>query len=185
MQDPKSQGLLYFYFDFTDESKRSTGSAIRSLIRQLYDTKTATQEVLNLLYQNSLAKGDRPGIQVLASTLQAMLDKCDGVWIVLDGLDECETRGQRATDGVMAWVKNIRSRTNVHLLVTSRPEQDIKSNIESWADAEQIVPLQSDLVADDIGAYIDTKVSQMDRWQNRAAIQELIKTTLKSKAGGM
>ncbi|KAJ3497611.1 hypothetical protein NLG97_g1762 [Lecanicillium saksenae] len=167
-QDRPSRSLLYFYFDFTDTTKRSTENAVRSLICQLYHKQAATREILKSVYEKTAKFGTKPGIQMLITTLKAMLDNCETAWIVLDGLDECETRDQHATDGVMRWI-----------------EQDIKSTIQSWADEERIIPLQSNLVADDIGAYIDTAVSQIDRWRKRPDIQESIKTTLKSKADGM
>lgn len=174
--------LLYFYFNFTDKSKRSTENAMLSLICQLYHQDIVARGVLDKIYAGA---NGRPGIEKLKTTLTDMLGVSKEAWIVLDGLDECESRGQHAADGVMPWIKSIRSAVNVHLLVTSRPEQDIKSAIESWADAEQIIPLQSNLVADDIGAYIDSKVNQMERWRDRPAIQQQMRTTLNSKADGM
>ncbi|KAJ6789603.1 hypothetical protein PWT90_09841 [Aphanocladium album] len=184
-QNTCSQGLLYFYFDFSDVSKRSTENAIRSLICQLYLKEAATREILDSIYETSANTGGKPGIQTLSNTLKVMLDKCVSAWIVLDGLDECETRDQHGADGLMQWIKGIRSCKNVHLLVTSRPEQDIKSSIEKWANEAQMIALQSSLVANDIEAYIDFEVNQMDRWHDRPAIQGLIKMTLKNKADGM
>lgn len=176
------QTLIYFYFTFNDKSKQSTESAIRSLICQLYHKKTDTRMVLDQVYASTK---EQPSIERLKTTFQAMLEKCGGVWIVLDALDECETRGQHSVDGITLWIKSIRSSTNARLLVTSRPEQDIKTNIEAWANKGQIISLQSDLVADDIVTYIHTKVNQLNRWQDRPAIQRLIVTTLKDNADGM
>ena len=57
--------------------------------------------------------------------------------------------------------------------------------LRHWLRKKQIIPLQSDLVADDIDAYIHAKVNQMDRWRDRPAIQLLITNTLKDNANGM
>lgn len=186
LQDRKAtaQSLLYFYFNFTDASKRLTENAVRSLADQLYHTSACTRGVLNTLFE--ACKEQQPSPRRLQVAFQDMLNECKEVWIVLDGLDECDTRSQYDANGIMPWLTNMKkSSKNIHLLVTSRPEQDIKFVIEEWAAPTQIISLQSDLVADDIGAYIKTKVDQMNRWRSRPDIQDLVKNTLKAKADGM
>ena len=114
-----------------------------------------------------------------------MIATCRDVWIIIDGLDECETR-ENAADSVTLWVKELRhSLPNVHILVTSRPEADIIACFEAWASAEEIVSLQSRLVADDISAYVCKRVEQMDRWQTEPGIQTIIATRLSEHADGM
>lgn len=181
-----SDGLLYFYFIFTDVEKRSTENAVRSLIVQLYNKNTEAQEVVDTLYNTHEKGGKQPTCSSLQKILQAMITECLDIWIILDGLDECETRGENATNSVMLWIKELRhSLHNVHILITSRPEEDIKSCIETWNSVEEIVPLQSRLVADDINAYIRTKVEQMDRWRTEPEIRTSITTTLSERADGM
>ena len=180
-----SQGLLYFYFIFTDVEERSTENAVRSLINQLYNKNTEAQEVLDNFYTLHEKGREQPTCSSLQKVLQNMIAKCLDVWIILDGLDECETRGEIATNSVMLWVRELRHSPNVHILITSRPEEDIKSCIEAWASAEEIVPLQCYLVADDISAYIRAKVERINRWQSQPEIQTLIATTLSERADGM
>lgn len=180
-----SQHLLYFYFNFTDVDKRSTTSAVRSLIDQLYRKSAGARSVVDSLHATHEKSGEQPTYASLQKALCEMIAKCCDVWVILDGLDECETR-ENAADSVMLWVRELRhSLPNVHILVTSRPEEDIKSCFEAWANAEETVPLQSRLVADDISAYIRKKVEQMDRWQTELEIQTLIATTLSEHADGM
>ncbi len=181
-----SQRLLYFYFIFTDVEKRSTENAVRSLISQLYNKNTEAQEVVDTLYTTYEKDKKKPTCASLQKVLQSMISKCLDVWIILDGLDECETRGENATNSVMLWVKELRhALPNAHILITSRPEEDIKSCIEAWAHAEEIIPLQSCLVAVDINAYIITKVEEMARWKSEPEIRSLIATTLSERADGM
>ncbi|KAH7031901.1 ankyrin repeat-containing domain protein [Macrophomina phaseolina] len=47
---------------------------------------------------------------------------------------------------------------NVHLLVTSRPEEDIYSAIKTTARTQDVIPIQSNLVAEDIRKYLRPKV---------------------------
>lgn len=77
---------------------------------------------------------------------------------------------------------------NVNILATSRPEQDIQSYIKKWAREQDIIQIQSDLAAEDIRAYIHTKVREHDglsRWQWRTDVQDEIESALTQKAYGM
>lgn len=65
----------------------------------------------------------------LCTTLLDMIQKLGQVWIVLDTLDECDIR--KRTEELLPWIKDLVSKqTNVHVLVTSRPEQEIEAPIK-------------------------------------------------------
>ena len=119
-----------------------------------------------------------------------MLEQAGEVWIALDALDECRTRTGLPTEGVLSWIRNILNseHRNVHLLVTGRPEQDIQAEFNEWTSSGNRVLIQSDLIADDIYAYIHAKVREdkgFIRWQSRPEVQEEIETTLSKRADGM
>ncbi|KAK8124989.1 ankyrin repeat-containing domain protein [Apiospora kogelbergensis] len=89
-------------------------------------------------------------------------------------------------NGLLLWIKRIReSGVNVHMLVTSRPEYDIKAAIEGWACDDEIIPAQSSLVEADIEAYIKVRINQVDEWRAPPDIQKEIENTLVQKANGM
>lgn len=93
-----------------------------------------------------------------------MIAKCHNIWIVIDGLDECETCSRYTIDSVFIWIENLHSSLpNVHILITSWLEEDIKSYIKAWTGAQDIIPLQFKLVVDNIDTFIHTKVQQMTR----------------------
>lgn len=179
-----SQSLLYFYFDFGNKEKRSTEGAVRSLIDQLYRKSIETRAVVDSLYAAHEKDGGQPTYASLENALHDMIAKCSNIWIILDGVDECEGRDERDKGSVMTWIKNLR-RGDVHILVTSRPEQDIESSFDKWLSAGERIALQSGLVADDIAAYINAEVNRMDGWREDREIQELMVTTLSKGANGM
>ncbi|KAM3533326.1 hypothetical protein MY4038_003446 [Beauveria bassiana] len=80
--------LVYFYFNFADVEKRSTEKAVRSLIDQLYRKCTPAQGLLNSFYAPYQKAGGQPSEDALQEILQAMMQECGEVWLVLDGLDE-------------------------------------------------------------------------------------------------
>jgi hypothetical protein len=118
-----------------------------------------------------------------------MIQQVDEVWIVLDALDECDTREGNRTK-LLLWMEGLLSPKlrNTHLLVTSRQEEDIESALSKWAGIEDMMPIQSDLVTDDIRAYVRARVKEDDglkRWRSSPDVQEEIETRLMEKACGM
>ncbi|KAF5521492.1 hypothetical protein CGCA056_v006881 [Colletotrichum aenigma] len=150
--EPYAESFLYFYFDFTDTSKQSLEKAIRSLIAQLYCNSQNVQAPLDSLYSSCKSPSRQPSIDILSTTFEAMVQQIGEVWIVLDALDECQTRTGPRNEGLLHWIERVlhSPQLNIHLLITSRPEHDIKSALERFVD-DQII-LQSDLVTEDIRA---------------------------------
>jgi hypothetical protein len=119
-----------------------------------------------------------------------MLDSMDNIHIVLDALDECRTRTGSHTEGLLSWMGDLigPKQRNIHLLVTSRPEQDIQSKLKDIVDAENVVRIDSASVTGDINAYIHSKVRKSNglrRWRQQPDIQDEIEEALKQKANGM
>jgi hypothetical protein len=79
-------------------------------------------------------------------------------------------------------------KAKVHLLVTSRPQEDIQSQITELASEDAMVPIQSDLITGDIRAYIRSRIRHdegLQRWRSRPDIQEEIEARLMEKVDGM
>lgn len=191
LEDNDVKKVLYFFFDFTNRDKRLFDKALGSLVLQLYCKNENTQKPLDSLY-DSCGKGiTRPSADQLFETFQNMLQHAGEIHVILDALDECQTRKEHPTGGLLTSIEALATsqQTNIHLLVTARPEQDITSSIESWARSEDIVPLQRRLVADDILEYIKARVRSnegpLKRWNGRPEVQNEIETRLSKEANGM
>jgi len=180
--------LLYFYFDFTDTHKQSLESVLRSLISQLYNKEEDVRTHLDLFY-SCQSGGQQPSIKSLCTIFRDTIKIAGEVWIVLDALDECQTRKSSPDGGLFNWIWDLRnSQVNIHFLVTSRPEEDIESAIEEWVSDEYIICLQSNLMGEDIQAYIWARVREhkgLSRWKMSPDIQEEIEAALVEKANGM
>lgn len=119
-----------------------------------------------------------------------MIEQVKEVWLVVDALDECRTRRGPWTEGLLSWIREVLNseQRNVHLLITSRPEQDIKSKIMEFARIGDVVHIQSSLITNDIRAYIRTRVRDdngLKRWRSQPEVQNEIETRLVEKADGM
>ncbi|OWT42470.1 NACHT and ankyrin domain protein [Pochonia chlamydosporia 170] len=184
------QGLLYFYFDFNNTGKQTLDSMVRSLISQLYSKGEDMWKELDSLYSSCQDGCRQPSCESLCKTFLRMIEGIKEVWIVLDALDECCTRQGLSTEGLLLWIRDLLTseQRNVHLLVTSRPEQDITSAVSGFADKEDIVPIKSDVITDDIRAYVHTRVREHEglrRWRSQPDVQDEIESRLVDQADGM
>jgi Cdc6-like AAA superfamily ATPase len=186
-----SQPLLYFYFDFNDTRKQNLEDMVASLVSQLYTKSERAQKSLDALFTSCASGRSKRSCQSLCKALTQMIEQAGEVWVVLDALDECRTRAGSETQGLLKWIAAFlnSNQRNVHLLITSRPEQDISSGLSEIApEGKAMVPIQSDLVKDDIETYVNAKVRYGDglkRWRNRPDVQDEIVSRLITKANGM
>jgi Cdc6-like AAA superfamily ATPase len=184
----RSQMLLYFYFDFTDSRMQSFENTIRSLVCQIYHQNESAQKHLDSLYSSVCRnKKEQPSFDSLQKTFTEMIGSLKEVWIVLDALDECTPRNE-----LLSWINSVAQdsfvQVNIHLLVTSRPEQDIKGAILRYASDEQMIAIQDDLLEADIRNYVQARVREhegLSRWRGNKEIQDQIEASLVDKADGM
>jgi len=187
---PSRQPLLYFYFDFNDTAKQTLESMVRSLISQLCYRYDDVWKQLDSLFSSCQDGRRQPTCESLCMVLLHTIEQIKEVWIILDALDECRTRKGPPAEGLLSWIKDLlgSEQRNVHLLMTSRPEQDIKSGLSEFVYDDNTVPIQSDLITNDIRAYVRKRVREDEgfkRWQGRLDVQDEIKTRLMEKADGM
>lgn len=185
-----SQPLLYFYFTFAEPDKQSLENMIRSLINQLYCKREDVQKELALLFSACDNGRQQPTTDTLWMTFLQVIRQVGEVWIILDALDECHEREWKRTEGMFSWMKDLLGfdEGNVHLLMTSRLEQHIESEVMQWACANDVVPIRGDGVAEDIRAYINMRIRQDDdlkRWRSHPSVQNEIEDRLTTKATGM
>src|ERR1700730_3562492 len=129
--DPSSS-LAYFYF--TDRSELE--DLIRSVISQL--SANATPAALAKLYDRYQQNRQHPPMKDLVASIPPILEGFGHVYLIFDALDECPKRWE-----LLRWLEGIISARldGVHLLVTSRWEEDIRASL---------VPLIPDVI--DIGS---------------------------------
>jgi hypothetical protein len=76
----------------------------------------------------------------------------------------------------------------LHLLVTSRKEQDIESSLEGLVEDSNIICLQSNVVDEDIRRYVHQRLAinkDLKKWQKDSDIVCKFETTLMEGAQGM
>ncbi|KAF5566205.1 ankyrin repeat [Fusarium phyllophilum] len=180
--------LLYFYITFTDKRKQSLEAILASLISQLYYNCQKSRHSIISLYSQCGSGRSEPNTEELKSTFREMLSLAGEVFIVIDALDEYQNRSTQR-HALFAWIESFGIEpVNTHLLVTSRPEHDIKTSIETWADSGSIIPLQTDNVGRDISDYtrdVVTKSPSFARWHGHTSTLDDIVNALTTRADGV
>jgi hypothetical protein len=182
--EPES-GLAYYYFDFKDTQKQQAANFLSSLIGQLCNQIDKVPDELKELYEKCKCGREKPSTQELELILPIVVKSLNNAYLVVDALDECPKGLER--EKLLKLVQRIMllSLSNLHLLVTSRPESDIK-NVLSLLLTGSVVSVQGSAVNSDIELYICEELamdSKLSKWPNH--IKADIKDTLVAGANGM
>lgn len=174
--------VAYFYFKMDDVSKRNHTGLLRSLIKQVFERSNRSSQALTQLF----GKGDQqPTSSQLLSTLYNMVSEFGHTYIVLDALDECEERDDlfEVLEEMGRW-----EGVNIHLLLTSRDEKDIKDSIESIDMNQDHIKLSAAVTKEDIRTYIRERLKTdraLKRWRAHPEVQQEIENSLTEKSDGM
>ena len=183
--------MAFFYFDFKDQLKQNSRTALSSLLIQLAAQSDTFCESLFALYIANDAGTQQASEHDLRECLENMLSLQDQgpIFIVLDALDECPNNAGTPSprENVLEFVEWLSelNHSHVFICVTSRPEADIEA---------VLLPLASNTVSlhgengqkEDIMNYIKWFINTdmtTRRW--RKEDKQLVIDKLSERADGM
>ncbi|KAF8527653.1 hypothetical protein JB92DRAFT_3107437 [Gautieria morchelliformis] len=180
-----SIAVAFFYFNFRSKDI-DLHSLLRALIKQLSlkNTKTAatTFNYLAQLFSDKKNGLESPSLGELKSTLKFIIGTFKkNVYIIFNALDECPRRHQflELIKEIHGWKFDA-----LHLLATSRDEQDIKKTLRDLVSHQ--VSMDEGLVDSDIRVYVSRQLKDDNKLSKYLAEkQETIKATLIDGAHGM
>jgi hypothetical protein len=138
-------------------------------------------KVLVNLYTHCGNGHQEPTLDDLQNTLQRILDGFSSTFIILDALDECSER-EKLLNWIQTFILEKDINLGLHLIVTSRPEQEIEDKFKSY----HYLDLVEESENHDLVAYLDYQLqndSDLQKWNSDT--QEQIKLTLMKQADGM
>ena len=176
--------FAYFYFDFKDPSKQKYRNLISSLIIQLsWRFFKGIPSALRELYRQNMEGKQPPTPEALFKTLKELCRPFTHTYIVLDALDECTGTERSDVLGVIETVVGW-GFDNLHLLVTSQKQPEIKRRLESL-NCHQ-VDLGLTPISGDIQICVCDMLARDESFRHwRDKEKKLIEHTLVKGANGM
>ena len=183
--------IVFFYFDFKDESKKNARGALSSLLVQLAAQSDHYSEILSALYSEHDAGSLQPSDDALKASLRSILAVPDQapIYIVIDALDECpnSTDTPSPRENVLSLVEwLVESRClNLSVAVTSRTEVDIEATLHPLAS--HTISLHNEAgQKEDITEYIKWSINSNPKTRKwRRQDKELVIEKLSERADGM
>jgi hypothetical protein len=193
MREPRSALVAYYYFDFKDAAKRDVRGLLTSLLLQLADDSDRCCDLLSQLHKRCRDGSEQPSDATLAQCLKNMLDLPGQLptYIIIDALDECPNNigtpssREKALNFVEDLVQS--NHSNLFICITSRPEQDITTILNSLTPPPRCVSLHEQAgQRRDIDDYVRSFVqSDRDMRKWRAEDKALVMKVLSERANGM
>ncbi|KAG9532240.1 Pfs, NACHT and ankyrin domain protein, partial [Aureobasidium melanogenum] len=171
--------IVYFFFSFSDESKQTLDYMLRSFIHQLIGWDKSTFTHLLKLFETSRHGHEQPQTIQLVEVFNQMVSGSQDLIVVIDALDESKDRRD-----LLRWITSSSGRT-YRFILTSRAERDIEEFFASWLSPNGIITLESDLVGDDIEAYVHYRLEEEEHLSRWKSMHEEITSTFLKKAAGM
>jgi ankyrin repeat domain-containing protein 50 len=159
-------GVAYFYCDYRDPDQQTAVNVVASLLKQLL----MLQNTLPIPVTELFERYDREKMQAQLEELECIFSlacrEFRRSYIVIDALDECDTRNRKS---ILGFLKKL-GKWSASVLVTSRPHsQDIG---RSLCPCSEIIIEASDT---DIRKYLAHKIDEDDD------IADLLDETLKQE----
>ena len=193
MCEARNASMAYFYFDFRDANKQGLRDLVASLLTQLSASSDRCCNILSRLHKAHDKGRKQPSDSSLAECLKNMLTLHNQppIYLIIDALDESpNTSGiSSPREMVLQLLKELvdLSLQNLHICITSRPEFDIRNNLELLTSLRVSLHEQSGQqqdIADYVRSVVYSDSQQiMKRW--RKEDKELVVETLSERADGM
>ena len=144
----RSNGVsAHFYFSYNNAQMQCPEMLLRSLVCQLSQNCVQMPPSLDTLFTLRDKQQGLPSLQTLLGVLRQMILEFPQVFILVEALDECTQRLELMD--VLATVAEWQLQ-NLHLLITSRGEQEIESFLKDYVGEKDTINLESDVVNKDI-----------------------------------
>ena len=183
--------LAIFYYDFREDRKKHVSGLLSSVLFQLCDQSDSYHEILSAFYSAHRNGGESPSDDELVQCFMDLLKRPEPrpVYLVIDALDECPSTSSSTSprEKLLSFLEDLveAQLSNLRICVTSRPEVDIKTILESLA-FRSISLHDEGGQKKDIITYIESTVSMNKNMRNWSPEhKKLVIDVLTKKADGM
>ena len=183
--------MAYFFFDFKDKGKQDVHALLSSLVVQLSYQSSSFCDILSAYHSSHQSGSQQPSDRTLIQCLEDILHVPGRVpvYLIIDALDECpKTTGiPSSRQKVLVLVKKLveLNLPNLRLCVTSRPEIDIRSTLETLTSNRISLHDESGQKQDIIDFVTSVVYSDEDMQRWRDDDKKLVIKMLSERADGM
>jgi hypothetical protein len=177
----RNVGQAIFYFSFSDLSRQTYESLVRSIVVQL-GWKEPGRSFLDEAYD--VQRRVAFGMDKLNRALGIIAPSYDEIVLHLDGLDECPPAQDARHDLMLLLQRLLQDIPNVRMIATSRDRPDIRARMEAMK--VMAMPLSTQAVDADIRKYVLTELAENGKLQQLDdQTKDRIEATIVQRANGM
>jgi hypothetical protein len=161
--DPKASLVLYYFCSFVGHTSDGHSRLLRSLVSQIIQEHQDLAVYVHDVYFRSYPV---PTKKALLSLLVNLLRGLGSVRIVIDGIDEWDTRDQNDLLRDLAQMLSTSKSSQIcKILIASRDTLDVARILRKKGNAAVTVSLSNDdeeiALSRSIGLYVDSKLSDL------------------------
>jgi hypothetical protein len=178
-QHVAEEPVTFVYCNYKRQSEQSAKHMLSSILRQIIDIQPGVPKLVQVFYTSQTAKRTTPSRDEIEQVLEAALKGLQGFTIIVDALDECETRARQE---FLSAVETLRRYCEVRLLGTSRPLPTVQS-LPTFLGKPTLEVRASD---EDLGKYIRSRAGELhSRVMSKPDLLENLVTSTVRATGGM
>jgi hypothetical protein len=153
-QHVPEEPVVFIYCNYKRQSEQSAKHMISSILRQIVDIHPGVPKPVQDFYISHNKKKTTPSSDKIRQIIEAVSRDLHRLTIVVDALDECETR---ARQGFLSAVQTLRGQCGIRLLATSRFLPTIESH-SAFLGKPKLEVRASD---EDLESYIRSRAGEL------------------------
>jgi hypothetical protein len=171
--------VTFIYCNYKRQSEQSAKHMLSSILRQMIDIQPGVPKLVQDFYTFHTAKRTTPSSDESRKVLEAASKDLQGLTIIIDALDECETRARQE---FLSAVETLRRQCRVRLLATSRLLPTVQAH-PVFLSKPMLEVKASD---EDLEKYIRSRASELhSRAMSKPDLLECLVTSTVRATGGM
>jgi hypothetical protein len=171
--------VTFIYCNYKRQSEQSAKHMLSSIFRQIIDIQPAIPNLVQNFYTSHTTKRTTPSLDEIKQVIEAVSKDLRGLTIIVDALDECETR---ARTEFLSALETLRRLCKIRLLATSRPLPTVQSH-PTFLGKPTLEVKASD---EDLEKYIRSRAGELHfRVMSKTDLLEDLVTSTVRATGGM
>ncbi len=176
--------LIYYYCSYADPRSLLKPQILGNLLKQLVLKGALSEQAERELLDAYVKSGRTPTAEVLIRYILSAIEGCEDLYLVFDGLDECNNDNLRDMLDLLLRITKC-ERGRAHVLVTCREESQVIKLVKNWHH----IHLSETVLSDDMRGFIASSVrSKIDNGELKiidSPLEKEVVEKLAEKAHGM